>query len=134
MSIKDYSLLPDYMRSEDIALKIGEILQISTDSSISTVDVAQAFLEMIHRQGENFGEKLPENLVLRLKKWVVDFWDASSWDLFKVTSAIIVNLDFYHFPEGYRLLESALNSSDERIRQRAEKSLSEMTDTSAMLN
>ena len=71
---------------------------MSTNFDISTVDIGQVLLEMIHRQGENFGETLPENLVLQIKKWVVDFWDASSWDLFKVTSVIIVNLDFYHFP------------------------------------
>ena len=108
MFLKNYSLLPDYIDLKVITLKIEEILEVSTNFDISTVDIGQVLLEMIHRQGEKYGEKLPENLVLQIEKWVVDFWDSLSWDLFKVTSAIIVNLDFYHFPESYRLLELAL--------------------------
>ena len=108
MLIKDYSLLPDYMDLGDISDKIEEILVFSSHNKTSTVDVAQALLEMIHRQGENYSERFSDDVILKIKKWIIDFWDFSSWDLFKITSAIIVNLDFYYFPEGFKLLESAL--------------------------
>ena len=93
MFLKNYSLLPDYMDSQDIALKIEEIPEVSANSDISTVDIGQALLEIIHRQRENHREKLPENLVLQIKQWIVSFWDTSPWDFFKVKSVIIVNLD-----------------------------------------
>jgi hypothetical protein len=133
MTLKDYSSLPDYMNSDDIALNIEEILTLSTDNQ-SIAEVAQALLEMVHRQGQNYGEKLPENLIIKIKHWVVNFWDCPNWDLFKITSAIIVNLDIYYFPEGYRLLEQALNDIDGRVSQRAREGLSEMTDTYSKMN
>ena len=54
MFLKNYSLLPDYMDSKDIALKIEKILKVSTNSDISTVDIAQALLEIIHLQDSQF--------------------------------------------------------------------------------
>jgi hypothetical protein len=55
MNIKDYSSLPLYMESTDIARAIDEILDIAAEEdTIPSVDVANALLEMVERQIDSY--------------------------------------------------------------------------------
>jgi hypothetical protein len=127
MSLKDYSLLPDFMPSSAIDSYIKEILTtVSLDKNISFLEAANALLEMIVRQNENYDELLDEQTIIQIKEWVVNTWSPSI-ELTDILSTIIVNLNsLSHFAEGYSLLESASHSDNAKIKAIAREALAEM--------
>lgn len=128
MPLKDYSNLPDFMDSSNIVNLIEEILDTaSVEPNLETIDVAEALLEMIDRQSNNYGEKLDEKVVYRMQRWVADSWSLSPPELINVLSIIIINLENEsHFPDGYQMLTSALCADNPEVQAIAKEALAEM--------
>jgi hypothetical protein len=122
MNMKDYSLLPVFMASTDIARVIDEILDIAAeDGTISSVDVANALLEMIERQINNY-KPLEARLVKRIEQWMLVNWTVKSPEFIDVmcTIILIINTD-----EGIRLLKEAQFAENSEVRAFAEETLAE---------
>jgi len=124
MNIKDYSLLPDFMESTDIARAIDEILDIAAEErTISSVDVANALLEMVERQSNNY-EPLEARLVKRIEQWMLVNWTVKLPEFIDVMCTLIVNINTV---EGIRLLKEAQFAENSEVRALAEETLAEMS-------
>jgi len=122
MNIKDYSSLPHYMESTDIARAIDEILDIAAeDGTISSVDVANALLEMVERL-INIYKPLEGRLVKRIEQWMFGNWTVKSPEFIDVMSTIILNINT---DEGIRLLKEAQFAENSEVRAFAEEALAE---------
>ena len=122
MNIKDYSSLPYYMESTDIARAIDEILDIAAeDGTISSVDVANALLEMVERL-INIYKPLEGRLVKRIEQWMLVNWTVKSPEFIDVmcTLILIINTD-----EGIRLLKEAQFAENSEVRAFVEETLAE---------
>jgi hypothetical protein len=124
MNIKDYSLLPVFMESTDIARAIDEILDIATeDDTISSVDVANALLDMVVVRQSNNYEPLEARLVKRIEQWMLVNWTVKSPEFIDVMCTLIVNINTV---EGIRLLKEAQFAENSEVRAFAEETLAEL--------
>ena len=124
MNMKDYSSLPHYMESTDIARAIDEILDIAAEEgAISSVDVANALLEMVERL-INIYKPLEDCLVKRIEQWMLVNWTVKSPEFIDVMCTLIVNIDT---DEGIRLLKEAQFAENSEVRALVEETLAEIS-------
>ena len=112
------------MESTDIARAIDEILDIAAEEgAISSVDVANALLEMVERL-INIYKPLEDCLVKRIEQWMLVNWTVKSPEFIDVMCTLIVNIDT---DEGIRLLKEAQFAENSEVRALVEETLAEIS-------
>ena len=126
MPLKNYAALPEFMAPDAIVREFKTFVDdVARDDSLGLMETADALLELITRQCNNYAHFADEHLYW-IEVWVTAAWPVADADLTEALTSIVVNA--WKRPRARELLEAGLEACNQRppVRREIEEAMDEI--------